>query len=75
MMPPTAAVPSRNGRATGIVSQAITTSPIETIAPARVPGTDTLPKALREAGRCFSVLRKVTSHLTPARHRASLPRG
>jgi hypothetical protein len=34
-----------NGRATGMAIQAITTSPSVTIAPARVPGTDTLPKA------------------------------
>jgi hypothetical protein len=34
-----------NGRATGIAIHAITTNPIETTAPAFVPGTGRLPKA------------------------------
>src|ERR1700674_1621871 len=43
---PSPAAPSMNGRATGITSQARTAGPSETIAPARVPGTDTLPNVL-----------------------------
>jgi hypothetical protein len=60
-------VPSMKGRAIGITSQAMTTSPSETIAPARVPGTDMLPNVLRDAGRCLSAHRgvKVTSLLDP----------
>ena len=53
---PSPTVASMNGRARGIAIHARTTIPIETIAPARVPGTDTLPKAPREAGRCLCVL-------------------
>ena len=49
MAPPIPAVARRNGRASGIAIHASTTSPIETIAPARVPGTGTLPKALSDA--------------------------
>jgi len=60
---PRPTVPSMNGRASGITSQAIRTSPSETIAPARVPGTDILPKLLGEVGRCLSVVRGIESHL------------
>jgi hypothetical protein len=42
-------------RATGIAIHAIITSPSETIAPARVPGTDTFPNALSVAGLRLSV--------------------
>ena len=38
-------MPRMNGRATGIAIHAITTSPMETMAPAFVPGTGKLPKA------------------------------
>jgi hypothetical protein len=56
---PSATVPSINGRAMGIVSHAMTISPPETIAPARVPGTVKLPNVLRDAGRCFSLNRSI----------------
>ena len=60
---PSPAVPSMNGRAIGITSHAMRPSPSDTIAPARVPGTDKVPNALRDAGRCGSTDRpvKVTS--------------
>ena len=63
MTEPRTAAPSMNGRAMGITSQARTASPSETIAPARVPGTDTLPHVLGDAGLGLSVIRavKVTS--------------
>src|SRR4029077_3983774 len=44
---PRPTVPRMNGRARGIASQATTTSPIETTAPAFVPGTGMFPKASR----------------------------
>jgi hypothetical protein len=59
MTEPSPAAPSMNGRAMGITSQARTASPSETIAPARVPGTDTLPHVLGDAGRCLSAGRGV----------------
>jgi hypothetical protein len=43
----------------GITSQASTTSPSETIAPARVPGTDKLPNVPVVEGRCLSVRRGI----------------
>jgi len=62
-MVPSPRVPRRNGRARGITSQAMTTSPSETIAPARVPGTDKFPNAPGDAGRCLTVFRRGTSYL------------
>jgi len=59
MTEPSTAAPRMNGRAMGITSQARTASPSETIAPARVPGTDTLPQLLGDAGRGLSVGRGV----------------
>src|SRR5579863_3282929 len=44
---PSPTVPSMNGRATGIAIQATTVIPIETTAPAFVPGTGMFPKASR----------------------------
>jgi hypothetical protein len=55
---PTPPVASRNGRASGIAIHASITSPSETIAPARVPGTDRLPKP---AG-CLSVFCVAKGH-------------
>ena len=52
-----------NKRATGIAIQAIITSPSDTIAPARVPGTDTFPNALSVAGLRFSVFGRVNTPL------------
>lgn len=46
-----------------MTSQAMTTSPSETIAPARVPGTDKFPKVPGDAGRSLSVFRGNKSHL------------
>jgi hypothetical protein len=63
MKEPSPRVPSRNGRAMGITSQAMTTSPSETIAPARVPGTEKFPNVPGEAGRCLCVFRGDKSHL------------
>jgi hypothetical protein len=62
-MEPSPKVPSMNGRAMGITSQAMTTRPTETIAPARVPGTDKFPNVPREADCCLSVFRDDKSHL------------
>jgi hypothetical protein len=59
MTEPRTATPRMNGRAMGITSQARTASPSETTAPARVPGTDTLPQLLGDAGRGLSVGRGV----------------
>ena len=60
---PSPTVPRMNGRATGIAIQARATIPSETIAPARVPGTDRLPNERREASRCLSVLCVAKLHL------------
>ena len=57
-------MPRINTRATGIASQAIITSPSETTAPARVPGTDTFPNALSVAGFLLSVLGIVNTQPT-----------
>ena len=59
MTAPRTAAPRMNGRAMGMTSQARTASPSETIAPARVPGMDTLPQVLGDAGRGLSVIRGV----------------
>jgi hypothetical protein len=59
MTEPSTAAPRINGRAMGITSQARTASPSETIAPARVPGTDTLPHVLGDAVRGLSAGRGV----------------
>jgi hypothetical protein len=59
MTEPRPAAPRMNGRAMGITSQARTASPSETIAPARVPGTDTLPHVPGDAGRGLSGCRAV----------------
>ena len=56
-MEPRPVVPRINGRAMGITNHAITKSPSETIAPARVPGTDKLPKPPAEPGTALSVRR------------------
>jgi hypothetical protein len=60
---PSPTVPSMNGRATGMAIHARTTIPTETIAPARVPGTEMLPKAPRDAGFCLGVIRDGNPHL------------
>ena len=62
-MEPNPTVPTMNGRAIGITSQAMSTNPSETIAPARVPGTDKFPKELGEAERGFSGLGGDKNHL------------
>ncbi len=59
MTEPRPAAPRMNGRAMGITSQARTASPSETIAPARVPGMDTLPQVLGDAGPGLSAGRGV----------------
>ncbi len=56
---PSPTVPSMKRCDIGMTSQAITTSPSETIAPARVPGTDKVPNVPRDAGRCLSARRSV----------------
>jgi hypothetical protein len=56
-------VPSIKGRAIGIANQARTTSPREIMAPVRVPGTDTFPKLVSDAGRSFSIFRGLKNHL------------
>jgi hypothetical protein len=59
MTEPSPAAPSMNGRPMGITSQARTARPSETIAPARFPGTDTLPHVVGEVGRGLSAIRAV----------------
>lgn len=59
MTEPRTAAPSMNGRAMGITSQARTASPSETTAPARVPGTDTVPNGLGDVDRGRSAGRGV----------------
>jgi hypothetical protein len=59
---PSPPVPNIKIRATGIAIQAITTNPTETIAPARVPGTDTFPNALSVAGLRLSVFGSVNNY-------------
>jgi hypothetical protein len=70
---PSPPVPNINNRATGIAIQAITTNPIETIAPARVPGTDTFPNALSVAGLRLSVFGSVNNYSTFAKAPKYLP--
>jgi hypothetical protein len=62
-----------NGLATGIAIHAITTIPRETIAPARVPGTDILPKAPRDAGRFLWIVRGVNHHLPAVSREVGAP--
>src|SRR6059058_1918937 len=66
MSAPRPSVPRMNGCATGIANQAMTTRPIDTIAPAFVPGTGILPKAiLCGSGRLCRPTFSNTSHLLP----------
>src|SRR4029077_9568985 len=60
---PSPTVPRMNGRATGMAIHASTTRPRETIAPARVPGTEKLPNAPRATWRCLSSLGGIKHHL------------
>lgn len=62
-----------NNRATGIAIHAIITNPIETIAPARVPGTDTFPNALSATGLGPSVFGRVNNYSTFRQSAKDLP--